>query len=547
MISVAPFLQPLECCQSSKFWNGTFNVLGNMKYLVNFMIGNNPLQPGVLPKGLGNLKQLQKLSLYNCNLVGEIPDFFGRLTQLEWLDMRYNHLRGNIPTSLMQLSTLGELLLDQNNLSGRIPANIHQLRSLTILGLSDNDLSGRIPSELQWDSLTYFSLSNNNLSGHIPEVLDKQAYKDNLLPNPRLCGGRILTLPPCSTPYKLSPERLATILVVPLFIVAVALSSICLCRSSRRKPTDTPSWKMTPFISTEVNGSYILRNLKESNVIGSGGSGNVYKVILQNGQAVAVKKIRNRGKLAGNLMRNGEHEENKIGEVEVDILGLIRHTNILKLLCYISSEEFDFKLLVYQFMPNGSLFDCMHGDPEPQMALQWPMRYQIALGAARGLSYMHHNCSPPVLHRDVKSSNILLDEDFRAKMADFGVSRVFDRLGDEHTVSGYVGSHGYIAPEYGHILKVSEKSDVYSFGVVLLELVSGMKATNEEYGEGVGLVEWIRNSITMGGGEAAVLDRRIEEESCIEQMLRVLRVGLYCTNWDPKRRPSMRTVVEMLE
>ncbi|GLJ50889.1 hypothetical protein SUGI_1083840 [Cryptomeria japonica] len=427
---------------------------------------------GSIPPAFGMLPKLEVLEWdIQCSreyeVSGEIPDFFGRLTQLEWLDMRYNHLRGNIPTSLMQLSTLGELLLDQNNLSGRIPANIHQLRSLTILGLSDNDLSGRIPSELQWDSLTYFSLSNNNLSGHIPEVLDKQAYKDNLLPNPRLCGGRILTLPPCSTPYKLSPERLATILVVPLFIVAVALSSICLCRSSRRKPTDTPSWKMTPFISTEVNGSYILRNLKESNVIGSGGSGNVYKVILQNGQAVAVKKIRNRGKLAGNLMRNGEHEENKIGEVEVDILGLIRHTNILKLLCYISSEEFDFKLLVYQFMPNGSLFDCMHGDPEPQMALQWPMRYQIALGAARGLSYMHHNCSPPVLHRDVKSSNILLDEDFRAKMADFGVSRVFDRLGDEHTVSGYVGSHGYIAPEYGHILKVSEKSDVYSFGVLL--------------------------------------------------------------------------------
>ncbi|GLJ50892.1 hypothetical protein SUGI_1083880 [Cryptomeria japonica] len=96
--------------------NGPFNVLGNMKYLVNFMIGNNLPQPGVLPRGLGNLKDLQKLSLYNCNLVGGIPDFFGRLTQLEWLDMSYNHLRGNIPTSLMQLSTLGELLLNHNNL-----------------------------------------------------------------------------------------------------------------------------------------------------------------------------------------------------------------------------------------------------------------------------------------------------------------------------------------------------------------------------------------------------------------------------------------------
>ncbi|GLJ50893.1 hypothetical protein SUGI_1083890 [Cryptomeria japonica] len=290
---------------------------------------------------------------------------------------------------------------------------------------------------------------------------------------------------------------------------------------------------MTPFISTDVDGSYILCNLKESNVIRCGGAGKVYKVILQNGQAVAVKKIRNRGKSAGNFKRKGEREEKKIWEVEVDILGLIRHTNILKLLCYISSEESDYKLLLYDFMPNGSLFDCLHGDPESEMVLQWPMRHQIALGAARGLSYMHHDCSPPVLHRDVKSSNILLDGDFRAKIADFGVSRVLDRLGDEYTVSGYVGSHGYIAPA--------------RIDASLLELVNGMKATNGAYGEGVGLVDWIHNTITMGGGEAAVLDRQIEQESCIEQMLRLLRVGLYCTNTEPKRRPSKRAVEEMLK
>lgn len=135
-------------------------------------------------------------------------------------------------------------------------------------------------------------------------------------------------------------------------------------------------------------------------------------------------------------------------EVEVDILGLICHTNILNLLCVISSEQSDLKLLVYEFMPNGSLFDCLHGGPgnTQEMVLPWNIRYQIALGAARGLCYMHHDFCPPLMHRDVKSSNILLDDNFLPKIADFGESIALDRLGDKRVVSGYVGSYGYIAP-----------------------------------------------------------------------------------------------------
>ncbi|GLJ48946.1 hypothetical protein SUGI_1032720 [Cryptomeria japonica] len=254
----------------------------------------------------------------------------------------------------------------------------------------------------------------------------------------------------------------------------------------------------------------------------------------------------------GRFKRIGEQEDNKIVEVEVEVevdtLGLIRHTNILKLLCCISSEESDFKLLVYEFMPNGSLFDHLHGGPGPQMALPWPMRYKIALGAARGLSYMHHDCYPPILHRDVKSRNILLDEDSMAKIADFGVSRVLDMLGEEYTVSSYVGSHGYIAPEYVEKLRVNEKSDVYSFGVVVLELVSGRKANGEvEPRESVDFVRWIWSKISTDGGEMVVVDERAVEDNCVEQMLRVLRVGLICTNREPNRRPCMRKVVQMLE
>ena len=122
-------------------------------------------------------------------------------------------------------------------------------------------------------------------------------------------------------------------------------------------------------------------------------------------------------------------------------MGLIRHSNIIKLLCCISSEESEFKLLVYEFMPNGSLYYRLHSG-----SLEWAIRYKIVLAAARGLCYLHHDCCPPILHRDVKSSNILLDSDLVPKIADFGTSRELDKLGDEYTVSFYVGSHGYIAP-----------------------------------------------------------------------------------------------------
>ncbi|GLJ43839.1 hypothetical protein SUGI_0912750 [Cryptomeria japonica] len=445
----------------------------------------------------------------------------------------------------MSLRKLNQLNLGHNRLTGQIPALFST--EMNNLDLSNNLLSGAVPPQLGLLIINVFNVSNNHLSGCIPDTLDNPAYKESFVGNPRLCGGRNLMLPSCSSAHKLQPHSLASILLPPLLIVFVILACIYLHCSSQRKPINAPSWKMTPFHSTEVDEKYILRNLKETNVIGSGGAGKVYKVILQNGQAVAVKKIWKISGSRGIFKRKSDEEGNKMGEVEVDTLGLIRHTNILKLLCCISSEESDFKLLVYEFMSNGSLFERLHCGQGPEVALQWRKRYEIALGAARGLSYMHHDCSPPILHRDVKSSNILLDADFGAKIADFGVSRLLDCLGEDYPVSSYVGSHGYIAPEYADRLKVNEKSDVYSFGVVMLELVSGMKATGEaEYGEGVDIVDWIHNRILMGGGEIAVMDERTVEDNCIEQMIRVLHLGLVCTNRFPNQRPSMKKVLEVL-
>lgn len=240
-----------------------------------------------------------------------------------------------------------------------------------------------------------------------------------------------------------------------------------------------------------------------------------------------------------------------------------------------SNEESDFKLLVFEYIQNGSLFEYLHGGSESMSLLEWPVRQKIIIGVARGLFYLHNDCSPPILHRDVKSSNILLDSEFGAKIADFGVAKrisphhhTLNSGGDGLTISGFTGSHGYIAPEYCTGMKVNEKSDVYSFGVVILELVTGKRATGEmEYGISLDIVGWIRNQIMsrerkewgvvlQQEEEQGILDWRIlqaegvgEDGSsrCREQMLCMLRVGLMCTSSLPNRRPSMRQVLEMLQ
>ncbi|KAL7252637.1 hypothetical protein ACSBR1_007243 [Camellia fascicularis] len=154
---------------------------------------------------------------------------------------------------------------------------------------------------------------------------------------------------------------------------------------------------------------------------------------------------------------------------EVNLLGRLRHRNIVRRLGYLHNEN-DVKM-VYEYMPNGNLGEALHGENATKMLVDWVSRYNIAVGVANGLAYLHHDCNPPVIHRDVKSNNILLDADFEAKIAYFGLARTM--IQKNETVSMVAGSYGYIAPEYGYTLKVDKKSDIYSFGVVLLELVTG--------------------------------------------------------------------------
>lgn len=194
-------------------------------------------------------------------------------------------------------------------------------------------------------------------------------------------------------------------------------------------------------------------------------------------------------------------------------------------------------------MPNGSLGDLLHGNKSGM--LSWPIRYKIAVDAAEGLSYLHHDCVPPIVHRDVKSNNILLDGDFGARVADFGLAKAVDAIGKGgKSMSVIAGSCGYIAPEYAYTLRVNEKSDIYSFGVVILELVTGRLPVDPEFGE-KDLVKWVCTTLDQKGIDD-VLDSKLD--SCFkEEICKVLNIGLLCTSPLPINRPSMRRVVKLLQ
>nr|AEP14546.1 clavata 1-like protein [Pinus pinaster]AEP14547.1 clavata 1-like protein [Pinus pinaster] len=498
-------------------------------------ISNNQFS-GTIPSGIGQLWNLSSFLASHNNISGTIPVELTRLSSLLMLSLDHNMLYGELPETIISWKGLSQLNLANNRITGSIPASLGLLPVLNSLDLSNNLLSGKIPPELGNLKLSFLNVSDNLLSGSVPLDYNNPAYDKSFLDNPGLCGGGPLMLPSCFQQKGRSERHLYRVLISVIAVIVV----LCLigigflyktCKNFVAVKSSTESWNLTAFHRVEFDESDILKRLTEDNVIGSGGAGKVYKATLRNDDIVAVKRIWNDRKL--------QSAQDKGFQAEVETLGKIRHANIVKLLCCISSS--DSNLLVYEYMPNGSLYERLHSSQGE--TLDWPTRYKIAFGAAKGMSYLHHGCSPPILHRDVKSYNILLDSELEAHIADFGLARIVEKLGQKNIVSGVAGTYGYIAPEYAYTHKVNEKSDIYSFGVVLLELVTGKKPNDVEFGDYSDIVRWVRNQIHIDIND--VLDAQVAN-SYREEMMLVLRVALLCTSTLPINRPSMREVVEML-
>ncbi|TMW88237.1 hypothetical protein EJD97_018870 [Solanum chilense] len=577
--------------------------LSNCSSLVRVRIQNNLLS-GMIPVGFGTLPMLQRLELAKNNLTGEIPMDFTLSTTLSFIDVSSNHLESSLPSSILSIPSLQTFIVSNNNLKGNIPDQFQDCPSLSLLDLSTNHFSGKIPQSIAsceklvklnlrnnqfsgeipthiatLPTLSILDLSNNSLVGKIPmdfgsspalEMLNLSYNKlegpvprngilmtinpNDLIGNAGLCGG---ILPPCSHSLTITSNvrknrvnhiilgfivGISVILAVGIMVLAGRwmYNRWYLCNSFFKtfrfnKNNSEWPWRLVAFQRLNFTSTDILACLKESNVIGIGGNGIVYKAEIQRPHSVvAVKKL---------WRSDGDIEAGDDLVAEVDLLGKLRHRNIVRLLGYLHNET-DIMMLS-EYMPNGNLGAALHGKEAGKMLIDWLSRYNVALGVAHGLSYLHHDCHPPVIHRDVKSNNILLDSDFEARIADFGLARMMHHKNE--TVSMIAGSYGYIAPEYGYTLKVDEKSDIYSYGVVLLELVTGKMPLDPLFGESIDIVEWVRRKVNNKASvEALDADVAGQCKHVHEEMLLVLKIALLCTAKLPKERPSMRDIITML-
>ncbi|KMS94945.1 hypothetical protein BVRB_013860 [Beta vulgaris subsp. vulgaris] len=501
--------------------------ISKAKKLLQIYASNNELS-GVIPVEISDASSLVLIDVSKNQLTGKVPESVGKLKNINSLYLQENQLSGDIPASLADCLHLSELNLAQNSFSGHIPISLGSLPTLTSLNLSHNKLLGVIPGTLSSLRLSLLDLSYNKLSGPIPGSLSVEAYNGGFIGNDGLCSRNPKLFRPCPS----RPRDHYMIFLVVGIVLLIVFTSCYVCmklhtawKDKKRSLllNDDDLWNMKSYHMLNFTKEEILKSIKPENLIAKGGCGSVYRVILRDGQELAVKHIwyiefsddekKNRASTPI-LDKNGGSRSRKMKEFEMEVqtLSSIRHINILKLYCSITSN--DSSLLVYEFLSNGSLWDRLHNSTEDS-ALDWQSRYEIALGAARGLEYLHHGYEKP---------NVVCPN-------------------STHVVAG---TYGYIAPEYGYTSKVNEKCDVYSFGVVLLELVTGKRPINEPEFRENDIVDWVSIKLRNSNVISSIIDSSIMESEN-EEVIKVLKIAIFCTRKLPELRPTMKSVVQMLE
>lgn len=508
---------------------------------------------GPISNTLGTARNLSELFVQSNKISGVIPPEISRAVNLVKIDLSSNLLYGPIPSEIGYLKKLNLLILQGNKLNSSIPKSLSLLRSLNVLDLSNNLLTGSIPESLSELLPNSINFSNNLLSGPIPLSLIKGGLVESFSGNPGLCvpvyvDSSDQSFPMCSHTY--NRKRLNSIWAIGISVAILTVGALLFLKrqfSKDRAVKQHDETTASSFFSYDVKSFHrisfdqreILEAMVDKNIVGHGGSGTVYRIELSSGEVVAVKRLWSR-----KSKDSGSEDQlllDKELKTEVGTLGSIRHKNIVKLYCYFSSS--DCNLLIYEYMPNGNLWDALH---KGWIHLNWPTRHQIAVGVAQGLAYLHHDLLPPIIHRDIKSTNILLDANYRPKVADFGIAKVLQaRGGKDSTTTVIAGTYGYLAPEYAYSSKATTKCDVYSFGVVLMELITGKKPVEADYGESKNIINLVSTKVDTKEGVMEVLDKRLSG-SFRDEMIQVLRIAIRCTYKTPALRPTMNEVVQLL-
>uniref|UniRef100_A0A453SBY9 Receptor kinase-like protein Xa21 n=1 Tax=Aegilops tauschii subsp. strangulata TaxID=200361 RepID=A0A453SBY9_AEGTS len=585
--------------------------IGNLYSMVYLSFAQNLLS-GEIPDTIGNLVQLSSLKLDWNNFTGKIPGSIGRCTQLQNLNLAHNSLDGSIPRNIFKIYSLtGELDLSHNYFSGGMPEEVGNLINLNKLSISNNRLSGNIPStlgqcvvlenlEMQSNffvgsipqsfvklvSIKSMDISRNSLHGKISEFLATLSSLEKLnisfnnfygeVPrggifdnadavsiqgNDHLCtsvptGGVSLCSPQVDD-KKQKHNSLVLVLkiVMPIVVTIIILSCIAKIYWRKRVQGNTHLQIVNEHIKN-ISYEDIVRatnKFSSANLIGSGSFGTVYKGTLQfKKDQVAIKLQKDQ--VAIKIFNLNNYGANRSFIAECEALRNVRHRNLVKIITSCSSVDStgaDFKALVFQYMPNGNLEmwlhpeDLEHGE---RHILTLRQRINIGLDVAFALDYLHNQCASPLIHCDLKPSNILLDLDMVAYVTDFGLSRFVFTASNAYKDSStslacLKGSIGYIPPEYGMSEEISTKGDVYSFGVLLLQMITGRSPTDGKFSDGASLHEFVRRAFPDNICEI-VDPTMLQHDSNAPEVMKncvipMVKIGLSCSMTSPKERPDM--------
>ncbi|KAJ8537708.1 hypothetical protein K7X08_014248 [Anisodus acutangulus] len=544
---------------------------------------------------LASLRLLRLLDLRNNRLNGTLQPIT-QCTNLKLIYLSGNDFSGKIPPEISYLRRLLRLDISNNNLEGSIPTQIANLTGLLTLYLQNNQLSGTIPKSLNFlENVKELNFSNNELYGLVPNELYNKYGENSFDGNEGLCG--IGSLPQCSYTPQIVPSNpsslpstsiveeprekkqrkglsrggvVAIVMVnVVALLVVVSFMVAYYCGKYSRKSYSmsgsecgkrsyssekrvyanngggdsdgTTATDRSKLVFFDRRKKFELEELLRASaeMLGKGCLGTVYKAVLDDGIIVAVKRLKDANPCA-----------RKEFEQYMDVIGKLKHPNMVKLRAYYYAKEE--KLLVYDYLPNGSLHSLLHGNRGPgRIPLDWTTRISLVLGAARGLAHIHEEYADSrIPHGNVKSSTVLLDKNGVACISDFGLSLLLNPV---HAIARL---GGYKAPEQSEIKRLSQKSDVYSFGVLLLEVLTGRAPSEypsptrprvEEEELAVDLPKWVR-SVVRDEWTAEVFDQELLRYKNIEEeLVSMLHVAMACVVPQPEKRPTMIEVVKLIE
>ncbi|KAM3282680.1 putative LRR receptor-like serine/threonine-protein kinase [Capsicum chacoense] len=592
--------------------------LGKLQKLKYFYVKGNKLS-GKIPSSIGNITSLYGLNLAQNNLEGIIPSALGKCQLLQMLYLSRNRLSGTIPKEVLSISALSiQLDLSGNQLSGSLPLEVGSLVNLGYLDISENKLSGKLPNTLSsciklenlyvqgnmfedvipsslssLRGMEYLDLSRNNFSGLVPKYFEtftslkslnlsfnnfegevpqggvfSNASAAIVVGNRNLCGGSsALKLPQCKFPMPKKRRLSSTLRIIisvacGLFGVTLVLVLLIFC-FLKRKRSALPDLADDSFLRISYGELLKATNgFSSENLIGKGGFGSVYKGILgQDEKTVAIKvlDLQHRGALKSFI-------------AECEVSKNLRHRNLVKLVTACSGTDVqgnDFKALIYEFMVNGSLDDWLHSFSNDGSLharyLDLYQRVSLATDIAFALEYLHHGSQTPVVHCDLKPSNVLLDQDMTACVGDFGLSRFLrETTQSETSTIGVKGSVGYAAPEYGIASEVTTYGDIYSYGIIILEMLTGKRPTDDAFSNGLNLHNYAKMAFSTDKvmeivdpmlchslqeeetSDSTVGERKNKDyvKKCINFMC---KIGIACTMETVKERMGISDVVKELQ